>query len=561
MSIPANTGTSAADGWRPYLLLTFLAIVFFVPGIASIPPTDRDEARFVQATRQMMESGDYVRIRFLDTPRNKKPAGAYWLQAAAVRAFATPETRSMWPYRIPSLLAVWSALLITFALARRLVGGPTALLGTVIVATTATAVAEAHLAKSDAPLFFAVCVTQGLLGALYVGARPGTPPASAWWPLMMWACLGFGVLIKGPVLPGVFLTTVLALSIADRRVTWLRRLRPFAGGLVCLAVALPWFIAVQHATDGAFLDQAVGEDILPKLLGAHESHGAPPGFYMLTSFASFWPWSLWTIPAVMHGWRHRERPTTRFWLAWLLPSLVVLELAPTKLPHYSLPLFPALAMLVAEMMRDGSAAAIAARPKLARFGFGAWGVVGVVLVAIVVGGPLYFDGHLDPVSLVVAVLGFGMIAIARRAGLAGMGDRWRWLPLVGALGFPLFLGVVFPGLDRFWLNPRLATAIAAVRETTAADRPLVVVDYNEPSLVFLEGGDLRLVGPREAAQLWTESCRTLAVVRERAHEAFLQALAEGGAPKPQVRAEVDGFNYSNGKWLRFFLYGRERCDG
>src|SRR6202011_6247748 len=91
-------------GWRPYALLAVLCLLLYLPGIASIPPLDRDEARFAQATRQMLETGDFLRIRFQDEARNKKPAGIYWLQAAAVGKISTPAMNAIWPYPTPSLI-------------------------------------------------------------------------------------------------------------------------------------------------------------------------------------------------------------------------------------------------------------------------------------------------------------------------------------------------------------------------------------------------------------------------------------------------------------------------
>src|SRR5690348_2024597 len=73
-------------GWRPFLLLSLLCLGLYLPGIAALPPTDRDEARFAQATRQMLETGDWLHIRFQDEARNQKPAGIYWLQALSVAA-------------------------------------------------------------------------------------------------------------------------------------------------------------------------------------------------------------------------------------------------------------------------------------------------------------------------------------------------------------------------------------------------------------------------------------------------------------------------------------------
>src|SRR5712671_5021967 len=103
-------------GWRPYALLSLLCLLLYLPGIASIPPLDRDEARFAQATRQMLETEDFLRIRFQDEARNKKPAGIYWLQAVSVSAFSSPAATAIWPYRLPSLLGGVAAVLLTLTL-------------------------------------------------------------------------------------------------------------------------------------------------------------------------------------------------------------------------------------------------------------------------------------------------------------------------------------------------------------------------------------------------------------------------------------------------------------
>src|SRR6516165_10480935 len=105
-------GEGMRGGWvgegtrfRPYALLCLLCFILYAPGLAAIPPLDRDEARFAQATRQMLETGDFIRIRFQDESRNKKPVGIYWLQATAVALFSTPDSSEIWPYRLPSALA------------------------------------------------------------------------------------------------------------------------------------------------------------------------------------------------------------------------------------------------------------------------------------------------------------------------------------------------------------------------------------------------------------------------------------------------------------------------
>src|SRR6202795_205851 len=110
-------------GVRDGVLVAGLCLFLYLPGISAIPPLDRDEARFAQATRQMLETGDFLRIRFQDEARNKKPAGIYWLQAAAVSAFSTPAATAIWPYRLPSMIGALAAALLIFAIGSALFGG------------------------------------------------------------------------------------------------------------------------------------------------------------------------------------------------------------------------------------------------------------------------------------------------------------------------------------------------------------------------------------------------------------------------------------------------------
>src|SRR5947208_10517780 len=137
--------------------------------MAAIPPLDRDEARFAQATRQMLETGDFLRIRFQDEARNKKPAGIYWLQAVSVSAFSTPAATAIWPYRLPSLLGGIAAVLLTFGIGGALFDGASekqriAAISAVLLASALGTVAEVHIAKHDATLLAAVIAVRRAVG-------------------------------------------------------------------------------------------------------------------------------------------------------------------------------------------------------------------------------------------------------------------------------------------------------------------------------------------------------------------------------------------------------------
>ena len=109
---------ATASHARAVAVLVLVSLVSFLPGFFNIPPVDRDEARFAQATKQMIESGDYIDIRFQDEVRYKKPVGIYWLQAGVVRAAEAVGVRdartTIWLYRVPSLLGAIGAVLLTY---------------------------------------------------------------------------------------------------------------------------------------------------------------------------------------------------------------------------------------------------------------------------------------------------------------------------------------------------------------------------------------------------------------------------------------------------------------
>src|ERR1700681_897073 len=256
---------------RAVAFLTLCALLLFLPGFFNIPPIDRDEARCAQATKQMVETGDFVDIRFQDDVRYKKPVGVYWLQAAAVEtasALGLPRAQlRIWLYRVPSLIGAIGAVLLTYWTA---------------LAFVTRRGAEARLAKTDAMLLLTVVAAMGALARVYLswqrGEDPEHPPWS--WPAIFWTALAGGTLLKGPLILMFVGLTVVTLAILDRSAAWLWRLRPVWGLMWVLVLVLPWFVAIFWRAGDAFFADSIGGDMLSKL-AAQESHGAPPGLYLL----------------------------------------------------------------------------------------------------------------------------------------------------------------------------------------------------------------------------------------------------------------------------------------
>src|ERR1700722_3428980 len=220
---------------RAGAFLALCGFLFFLPGFFNIPPIDRDEARFAQATKQMVESGDFVDIRFQDEVRYKKPVGIYWLQAAVVETAATlglPRAQlRIWLYRVPSLIGAIGAVLLTYWTALAFVTRRAATFAALMICSCVVLSGEARLAKTDAMLLLTVIAAMGALARVYLSWQRGEDPAHPpWtWPAIFWTALACGVLLKGPLILMFAGLTVLTLAILDRDAAWLWRLRPVWG--------------------------------------------------------------------------------------------------------------------------------------------------------------------------------------------------------------------------------------------------------------------------------------------------------------------------------------------
>jgi 4-amino-4-deoxy-L-arabinose transferase-like glycosyltransferase len=552
-------------------LLILLCLTLYLPGLSAIPPLDRDEARFAQASKQMVENVDYVDIRFQETPRYKKPVGAYWLQAASVQLFSAENPTAIWAYRIPSVIAAILAVLLTHALARLFLTDIAAMLAAALLASSFLLTAEAHMAKTDALMLATVVAAQLGLARAYTGSSgPGT------W-LVFWLGIGFGVLIKGPITPLIAGLTIAALVIADRRVGWLLKLRPLIGLPLAVIIVAPWIIAVQLRSDGAFLRTSVGGDLIPKLLGAMESHGSPPGYYLLLLMITFWPGSLFVWPSLGAAWRTRTEPAVRFLLAWLVPAWLLFELVPTKLPHYVLPLYPALAILAAAWISRFAATTTTTGkisrtlPRGTRIAAGLWLIVGLALAGAAAALPVIGVGPNDPfegwpgtVSAIERVAGQFFQAFLSApeafiaapfaalttilAGIAILKRRPRIAAIFCVLGAALFLPALaqltVPSLSKVFVSPRIASAIDGLEATGSS--PLLAVGFHEPSLVFLAGTDTNLSSPQSAADGLATQPGAIAAVARR-HRVEFAAAAKKLGIEIQTHQSIPGLNYSNGK--------------
>ncbi len=552
---------------RPLISVLIICTLAWLPGFFTLPPLDRDESRFAQATKQMLESHDFIDIKLGSGARYEKPAGIYWLQAAATSAFGFGEKSAIWTYRLPSFLGALAAVAGCFWLVRAYAAAETAFYAALILGLSVLLMSEAKIAKTDAVLLATVTAAEAVMLRAYLFARGRPPPENAarFRPprkvevevvpvrlvLAGWAAFGLGVLVKGPVVAIVCMGTAIALVLADRDWRWLKLLRPAIGIPVALVIVLPWAIAIGLATHGAFYEKSLGQDFALKLVGEQEAHGAPPGYYTAIASLTFWPGTLLLLPALVHAWMRRDNPALRFLLAWAASTWLMFEFVPTKLPHYVLPAFPALAALCATglkaWMEEGKRA-IRIAQYCSLVLFAAAGVAFAVFVAI---APARFGGGTPWWLYLASMAAVALVAAALRQALLRHPEQAVARASTAAILIYAIAGfVTVPRLTDLWLSPRMAAAVA--RHAQASDPPVVTAGYAEPSIQFLLGTGTALDDGGAAARE-TANAGGLALVSDDQRGAFLSGIAAGGAHADALEA-IAGLNYSRGQRARITLY-------
>ncbi|MGQ3017807.1 ArnT family glycosyltransferase [Phenylobacterium sp.] len=534
------------------LLLLAAALVILAPGLTGLPPVDRDESRYAVATTQMLATGDFVDIRFQEQPRYLQPAGVYWLQALSAATFTDPGSREIWAFRLPSLTAALAAVLVTGVMTSLWFGSWTGLLAGLLLASCMSLGFEARIAKTDASLLAAVTIAQFAFMRVYTGAA-----RSRWPALIFWIALGVGGMLKGPIILLVVGLSALALALWDRSLTRLAPLQPLWGLPLALLIAAPWYVAIGLATDGDFFRVAIGDNLLHKVGTGQQSHGGPVGYHLMGFALTFWPGALLAALAVPFAWRERARPEVRFLICWIIPAWLVFEFVSTKLPHYVLPVFPAIAVLTA-------LAATSAQPQATtrwlKVLFGLflllWLAVSLTVSLLAPVGFWIYEARLDPVAIGLAVAALAAVAVMTWRVFAGRPDQAVLAAAVAAAVVSLnTYGLGLPRLEALWLSPQIAQAARAAVPACAQPQ-IISTPYHEPSLVFLNGPRATnlTATPEVAAEALAQAqdCG-VAVIGAAQQDAFLrQATALGLSTR--TTGQVAGQNYSDGEDLALTLY-------
>ncbi|RVB50305.1 glycosyltransferase family 39 protein, partial [Mesorhizobium sp. M7A.F.Ca.CA.001.06.1.1] len=348
-----------------------------------------------------------------------------------------------------------------------------------------------------------------------------------------------------------------ALFAFERDWRWLLKLKLMRGVALVVLIVLPWVALITWKSGGAFLNDAVGKDMMAKVASGEESHGLPPGFYMLTYSLFMWPFGLIAVGAGLQALnRLRDDPRLRFCLAWYIPFWLVFELIPTKLPHYVLPAYPGMALLIGWLLTLSPQEANA---PLRRWQDWLWwstafglAVVSLGLAAVCVGAPIYLTGSFSwwSIPAAAAALAAGYFAFSRQLQVPL--SRIGAIAVCAGITYGLLFGVIAPSLKPIWLSPAIEAAVQANRpcDTTV----LASAEYHEPSLVFLVGTKTVLTDVDGVAKHLLGDPTCALALAQIGDEQKLNGLLEAQGKSASRVAEVDGLNYSSGDKLSLGLY-------
>ena len=327
-----------------YALLFLGCLLFHIIGTWSIPLIDRDEPRFAEASREMIEGGDYVVPHFNNQLRLDKPPLAYWAQVVSFRILGENDFAARFPSAIAAALVAMSILAWGSRVGGNRVGWWAAIIFTLSLQTFL------HAKAAVADMWLVLFVTTAHWAGYELIQRPASN--GKWW-FVFYISLALGFLAKGPI-AWTPLLTIAAFKYFSRDVGLARRFKFVRSIFLMLASVALWGVPALIQTHGEFFRIGIGRHVIGRSFSAMESHGSNSfgiyllllPFYFLTIFASLFPWSLKLPLLTKKLWRQRDKVDI-YLLCGAGIIFVIFTLIKTKLPHYTLPAFPLLALLAA----------------------------------------------------------------------------------------------------------------------------------------------------------------------------------------------------------------------
>lgn len=558
----------------PWLVLGAVLWLVILTGISlwlhlgSTGLVDETEPLFAEAARQMLVRGDWVTPYFNDATRFDKPPLVYWIMAIAYQLVGVNE----WAARFPSALAATGLAIGGFLTLRRFgVTRPgdqatpghlrsSAWIGSALIVLNLQTIAWGRIGVSD--MLLSGCLGGALLAFFWGYAAGDSESADRQkiqrrWYLAVWGLCGLAVLAKGPVgilLPGL-IVAAFGLYLGNWR-SLVREIPWLSGGLLFLAITLPWHVLVIAANGEAYIESFFGYHNVERFTRVVNNHWAPIWFYFAIVPLAFFPWTAYLPIAIARlrfwqpgRWRDQPRSTQLglFALIWFAVIFGFFTIAATKLPSYTIPLLPAAAILVglfwSDQLRHPDRSRAVQLSHAASIGLALLLAVAVVLSPRWLGNEPEMPQLAEVVqqsgitqwgaALWLVVAGLELLLLLRRQG------QWIWS--VRLIGFVCFLLLtLLPAMtiidtQRQLPLRQLAATIVQVQQP---QEPIVMIGYRKPSLVFYTQRSIQYISaPGDAPEALQKLTRRLSRPRSKVRSLLILGrpvkLREAGIQEDQ----------------------------
>lgn len=332
----ARSSADLLNDWLPWLLTAAVAFVLLYK-LGSVALFEPDEGRNAEKAREVLLLNDWITPHENFYPVLDKPIFFYWLIALFYQLFGVSE----WTARLPSLLSAFGCVFLIYRFSRAYWGGWVALWSALILVTSVEFFILARTVIFDMPLTF--CETVALL-AFYEAKQSENRRRRAALCLAMYLALGAGTLIKGLValvIPGIVFFLFILLR---RRWQILRRIYLIPGAGVFLAVVLPWYLQAEARNPG-YLNYYLWAEHFGRYTTASFDRSEPWYYFIGVALVGFFPWTLVLPWIIKNLWRRSWDDKTVYLVLWVSVPLLFFSASHSKLPHYILPIFPALSIL------------------------------------------------------------------------------------------------------------------------------------------------------------------------------------------------------------------------
>ena len=532
-------------------LTTLLLLCFFTffLGLGGQAITDADEAYYAEASREMVESGDWLTPRFNYQNRWEKPVLYYWLTSAVYLVTGPTEFSA----RLWAALAGVGLVLLAWGIAREMTRRPdVAWLSGAVVATSFGYFSMARSALPDLPLtFFITLGIWATLRAADADARAAGPvasgtagpkgPAIVWWALAGFGA-GAGFLTKGPVALVVPAVVLLPIAWRERRRLQLEVRGVAVAAAVAALVGLPWYAAMWLEHGNAYFQSFFVGDNLERFTTERFNDARPFWFYLPVLLGGLLPWSVYLVAFSADGLLRLRRRTLRLddddWrlLLWAAMPVLFFTVSIGKQPRYILPVLPPLAILVACGIIDRIGHR---RDRLLSAATWITAVLYAALALVFVRmEPLFVNT--SPLAIWIPVCLFGCSAIAL-AGIAAK-SSWRLVPFGASLAAAVVLVSVWFGALAGQRPEPVEQMAALIQSHRTAQEPIGVLDVFTRNLGFYTGAPrMQLYGVEQARMFLHSPERVLLVLRS----SDVRSVANGSGLTVRTLGDVRYLNTAN----------------